>query len=388
MRRLLQTTCLSLALACAPALAASVDAPSASPAPQAADSAQPGQAIEAALELDSRAIPLGGVLEGHPLWARWKGAFVTDQGRVIDTANGGMSHSEGQGYGMLLAVAANDRIAFERIWAWARANLMVRGDALLAWRWEADKRPAVGDLNNATDGDLLVAWALTEAAEHWNDTPYRVAARRIAVEAARKAIVLREEGHLLMPASAGFGAEDRKDGPVVNLSYWLFPAFERLRLAAPEVDWRGLGQSGLDLLRQAQFGPQKLPSDWISVRDGKIAPAQGFPPVFGYNALRIPLYMAMAGVGERAHYQPFLAAWKDSAMSTVDLAEGRAGEKLVEHGYRAVALLTSCVVTGATIDAAQFAAGASGPVSENYYPATLRLLALLALRTRYPSCMG
>lgn len=373
-----------VALACAaPALG---QAPAAAPQPAVAASAA-DEALEAALELDSRAIPLGGVLEGHPLWTAWKAGFVTDQGRVVDTANGRMSHSEGQGYGMLLAVAANDRIGFERIWAWTRANLMVRGDALLAWRWEADKRPAVGDLNNATDGDILVAWALAEAAEHWNDAAYRVAARRIAVEAARKTIALGgATGSLLMPASAGFGPEDRSDGPVVNLSYWVFPAFERLRLAAPEIDWRGVAQAGLDMLKKARFGPQKLPSDWVSVREGKVAPAQGFAAQFGYNALRIPLYMAMAGVGERAHYQPFLAAWKQP-MATVDVANGTPVEPLTEPGYRAVSLLTDCAVTGARVAAAQFAEGA-GAATENYYPATLRLLSLVALRTRYPSCMG
>lgn len=378
----------AVALVCAAPFASLAQTPTQGPAsPPSVEAAPADEAAEAALELDSRSIPVGGVLSGHPLWSAWKAGFVTDQGRVIDTANGRMSHSEGQGYGMLLAVAADDRVGFERIWAWTRANLMVRGDALLAWRWEADKRPAVGDLNNATDGDLLVAWALTEAAEHWNDASYRVAARRIAVEAARKTIALREgEGPLLLPASAGFGPEDRSDGPVVNLSYWVFPAFERLRLAAPEIDWRGVAQTGLDLLKKAQFGVQKLPSDWISARDGKVAPAQGFPPQFGYNAVRIPLYMAMAGVGERAHYQPFVTAWKQP-MATVDVAAGTPVEPLSESGYRAVSLLTDCAVSGARVPAAQFAEGA-GTAAENYYPATLRLLALVALRTRYPSCMG
>ena len=145
---------------------------------------------------------------------------------------------------MLLAVAANDRVAFDRIWGWTRANLMVRDDQLLAWRWEPNARPVVTDMNNASDGDILVAWALAEAAEFWQDESYRAAGRRIAVEAGRKLVLFGgPDGPLLLPGVSGFSQEDRPDGPLLNLSYWVFPAFARLPLVAPEVDWRGLTRS-------------------------------------------------------------------------------------------------------------------------------------------------
>ena len=170
MRRALLALVLIGAAVCAQAL----------PAPaQTAPAAAPDSGFEMR-ELDSRAIPIGGALADNAQWQAWKARFLTDQGRVVDTANGNMSHSEGQGYGMLLAVAANDRVAFERIWAWTRANLAVRADDLFAWRWEPDKRPAVGDVNNATDGDMLIAWALTEASDFWGEPSYRVAARGLA----------------------------------------------------------------------------------------------------------------------------------------------------------------------------------------------------------------
>jgi len=34
----------------------------------------------------------------------YQSKFISPEGRVIDDANGGISHSEGQGYGMLIAV--------------------------------------------------------------------------------------------------------------------------------------------------------------------------------------------------------------------------------------------------------------------------------------------
>jgi endoglucanase len=336
-------------------------------------------------ELDARAIPLGGALvQDEPLWQDWKRRFVTDQGRVVDTANGSMSHSEGQGYGMVLAVAANDRVAFERIWAWTRANLMVRPDELVAWRWEPDKRAGIGDVNNASDGDILIAWGLAEAAELWGEASYRVAARRIAVEVSRKTFLLKTAfGTLILPAVIGFSGEERPDGPVINLSYWVFPALERLKLVAPEIDWKGVTQSGLDLLKAARFGKDRLPPDWLSLKGGKPATAQGFPAAFGYDAIRAPLYMAFAGIGERDHYAPFVALWRSGAPARkIDLAGGP-GEAMPEGGLRAPAALVLCAATGA-----KFPADLRQPdTSELYYPATLRLLALTGARMRYPTCL-
>jgi len=48
-------------------------------------------------------------------WERFKTRFISAEGRVIDTGNGHISHSEGQGVGMLLAVAHDDQTTFENI---------------------------------------------------------------------------------------------------------------------------------------------------------------------------------------------------------------------------------------------------------------------------------
>jgi endo-1,4-beta-D-glucanase Y len=338
------------------------------------------------LKLDGRALPLGGALRSPEVWLNYKSRFITEQGRVIDTGNNFVSHSEGQGYGMLLAVAANDRPVFDLLWGWTRANLLVRGDDLFAWRWEPGQRPAVADMNNASDGDLLIAWALTEAADFWGDPALRIAARRIAVDIGRKLVVSKSaHGALLLPALAGFAAEDRNDGPVVNLSYWVFPALTRLQLVAPEIDWNGVMQSGLALLKIAQTGPSRLPGDWTALKEGAPKAAQGFPNAFAYNAIRVPLYLALAGIGEREHYEPF-AAWarrRRGQATIVDLASGRDLETYGEAGYAAVPALTLCVTEEQSVPAEL---RTSAP-SENYYPATLRALALIALQMRYPSCL-
>lgn len=338
------------------------------------------------LSLDSRPLPLGGALKTPSLWQLYKARFITDQGRVVDTGNKLISHSEGQGYAMLLSVAANDRPTFDRVWGWTRANLMVRDDQLLAWRWEPNRRPAVSDMNNASDGDILVAWALAEAGEFWNDMSYRASGRRIAVELARKLVMFKTKlGAILLPAVAGFHADDRPDGPVINLSYYVFPAFSRLKLVAPEVDWAGLTQTGLDILDLTRVKEDALPADWLSLKNGLARPADGFPPQFSYNAVRAPLYLAWAGLGEREQYAPFLSLVKRTkgALAIVDVAKGADVGGFGDSGIGAIGALTACVVENSKAPPQLLSADAA----DNYYPATMRLLALIAMQMRYGACL-
>lgn len=327
-----------------------------------------------------------GALGDAGAWSLYRTRFITDEGRVVDTANGLVSHSEGQGYGMLLAVAANDRATFARLWAWTRANLMVRKDALLAWRWEPGRQPAVTDLNDASDGDILVAWALTEAAEAWGEPAHREAARSLAMAVGRKTILFQERyGAVLLPAASGFSATERADGPVVNLSYWIFPAFARLPLVAPDYDWAALTRSGLQLLRRARFGAGRLPTEWISLKGDRPRPAEGFPPQFSYNAIRIPLYLAWADVGRPEDYAPFVALWSShDRLPLVDTADGRIVERLAESGYAALSALLLC--TALSVPAPE----GFGRVrnDEHYYPTTLHLLAMTAWRMRAAPCAG
>ena len=333
---------------------------------------------------DKRVLPLVGTLRNPEAWRAYKARFVAATGRVVDTANKGISHSEGQGYGMLLAVAADDRATFDAIWGWTRANLLVRDDELMAWRWEPNQRPAVADMNDASDGDILVAWALTEAAEAWGSLPYRVAARRIAVEVGRKLIVPHTSfGAILLPGVMGFAAEDRADGPVVNLSYWVFPAFSRLPLVAPDIDWAGLSRNGLELVKQTRFGPANLPTEWVSLHDAEPRPADGFAQTFAYNAIRIPLYIAWAGLGQREIYAPFVMIWhKSGRLPIIDAATGKPTDWLNERGYTAISALTACAANGAKFSMDERRVHSD----ENYYAVTLNMLAMIAAHMRYASC--
>ena len=323
--------------------------------------------------------------EGRSLsagWSDYKARHVTPDGRVVDDANGGVSHSEGQGFGMLLAVGAGDQDTFGRLWNWTARELYRRPDGLAFWRWIPDAVPHVTDPNNATDGDILIAWALLRAAKVWNNPEYRAASRRIALAVGQHAIFQSRLGPALKPAVVGFDASDRADGPVVNLSYWVFPALADLPEVVAEVDWRGVTRTGLALLAAARFGPASLPSDWISLA-GDPAPAKGVPPVFSYDAVRIPLYLAWSGLGTPGTYGPFLHIVRhDAAPAIIDVETGFPGARFGEPGYSAVFRVAACAA-GATAAAAAPPAATEG---EHYYPASLRLLANLAAQERGLTC--
>ena len=327
---------------------------------------------------------LRGSLKVPALWTAYAARFVTKEGRVVDDVNGGISHSESQGYGMILALAADDREAFRRIWTWTRANLYLRRDGLAAWRWQPGPAPNVRDPNNASDGDLLIAWALIVAGEAWSEPAYAVSGRRIARALWDETVVETRFGPAMLPAVDGFRPRDRKDGPVVNPSYWVMPALADLARAVPDRDWERLAETGRRILAATRAGQTGLPPEWVSLAGETPVPADGFPAVFGYNAVRVPLYLAWGRNERRESLAPFMARWSNEAggrMAVVDLASGHDGEPLVDPGYRAVAALVACSLEGTRMPETL----RTGEV-DHYYPATLRALALIAVDMRYPTC--
>jgi len=310
-------------------------------------------------------------------WRLWRARFATPEGRVVDDGNGGISHSEGQAYGMLLAVAFGDAATFARLWRWTRGHLQVRDDRLFAWKWDPTA-PGVADRNSAADGDLLIAWALARAAEAWGEPAYRAEARAIAADILDRLVWPAEAGPVLLPGPLGFV----HDGvPTVNLSYWVFPALRELDAVLPSPRWRALGASGLALLHRARFGPAGLPPDWLQLTEPP-RPAPGFAPVFGYNAVRIPLHLVWGGIEDRALLRPYLdhaAAYGGHPPATLDLESGARSPEPVSAGGQAVFALAAAAATRT-----RPALPGLEPAMD-YFAASLLLLAKVAYAERFRS---
>lgn len=243
------------------------------------------------------------------LWDQYRSRFVTADGRVVDKDNDprGVTHTEGQGYGMLLAEAAGDQTQFRLIWEWTQSHLR-RPDGLFSWKFAAcgEQGDCVVDKNNATDGDILIAWALLRAGQDWGRAAYVAASRDIAKAVSDNLIVDRGRDTLLLPAVNGFSDQS---GVTVNLSYWVLPAVNAFAAAFKDPRWHQLAERAPALLRQARFGKWQLPPDWLRVDDGPIRPADGFPPRYSFDAVRIPLYLVWGGITDKETLGPFLSFW-------------------------------------------------------------------------------
>lgn len=306
-------------------------------------------------------------------WLAYAARYVAGNGRIVDTANRGISHSEGQGYGMLLAVAYDDHATFDRIWGWTRRELQVRDDRLSAWKWDPLLRGGqVSDLNNASDGDLLIAWGLLEAASRWNKPALALAAQLILDDIEALLVADSRLGPVLIPGAHGF---DRGEGLVLNPSYWVFPALERVGKLTGNPLWSALVQSGFALLDEARFGPHGLPPDWVELRSDGVALPDGFTPEFGFNAVRVPLYLAWASAPPQGLLTPFVGYASSFARlsdmpAVVDLETGFVSDYRISRGVEAIYQRAIAKVTAKPANLPRF------DPRDDYYASTLLLLAM------------
>ena len=312
-----------------------------------------------------------GAEERYSIWRDYAARFITDEGRVLDTGNNNVTHTEGQGWAMLFAEAFNDRARFDALWSWTQANLDVLDSGLLAWRYQPDQTPPVQDLNNASDGDLLIAWALHRAAYKWREPEYEHLSIRLR-QAIQRHLIRDYGGYaLLLPARDGFVREDRV---IVNLSYWVMPALREFADVDPGGPWRRLLLDGERLLREARFGDHALPPDWLTVyQDGRLEVAQDWPPRFGFEAIRVPLYVVWAGRRREAGMASIRAYWQSPVgrepAAWVNLINGETAEYPLSRGGLAVRSLLL---------------GMPGKLpqqlrpEDDYYSASLLILSMLA----------
>lgn len=310
-----------------------------------------------------------------PAWISWKSAFLAADGRVIDHLQQAASHSEGQGYGLLLAVHHGDLAAFRDIRRWTSANLFKRDDALMNWKLhETADRP---DPMNATDGDVFYAWALALGADRFNLPDARQQAITIARAISDKCIKCdpRDPKRLvLMPAAEGF---QRGTKAILNPSYIMPRALHDLATLAQDDRLAQAAVDGLRLLDD--LAKQALVPNWAEVDAAGIRPSSEHDHVFGYDALRVALYLIWSG--KRKH----LAVQR--AKDLYD-AETNAETPVV------TALITQTVQD--TSSYAGFAAlrdlvqGKQRPADhlntdQGYYPATLEMLCRVAARESGPA---
>ncbi len=310
-------------------------------------------------------------------WGAWKAAFLTPEGRAVDALQGMASHSEGQGWALLLASRSGDAQAAARIFDWTERHLAVRQDPLLSWRW----RPGEGvvDYNNASDGDLFYAWALLDAARRFGVDAYADRAGQVA--RAIDQILVRDApdgGLLLRPAAENFTTPA---GEIVNPSYTMPLALHALGAA---FDLPRLGQVADDGERMiARIAATGLVPDWVVLEQGGWRPAASHGPFFGYDAVRVALYLVWSGRFSHPAVDRAGSLYGDAsnlAPVRVDPATSEVKERSDQSGYAAVAALVNGVRHTAAMPALP-----TFTAAQPYYPATLHLLTILAAEVSAPA---
>lgn len=154
-------------------------------------------------------------------WESYKARFFKPEGRIVDTGNGGVSHTEGQGFAMLMAVANDDKATFDKLWQWTNRELKNKENGLFYWRYNPAESNPVADKNNAADGDVLIAWALLKADARWHEKRYGAASDAITKALVAHSVIRYAGYRVMLPGVQGF----KLDGEVVlNPSYFVFPA--------------------------------------------------------------------------------------------------------------------------------------------------------------------
>jgi endoglucanase len=292
-------------------------------------------------------------------WQSYCRHFIKSDGQVIIPEEGGGTISEAQAYALLRAVWANDARVFNQVYAWTYENLSrtrAHGDSLLAWRWGKlpDGSWGVLDANSATDGDLDYALALVLAARKgWRAPPglpgYREEARRVQADILAREVVALPGGELLLTPG---NWHELKPPYLVNPSYFSPAAYRLFERVFPHAAGgmtakavkpgpqslpllRGEGQGGDDNqpfplpLTPSRQGREDMPTgspwsrlhqstysllaslvqglegqpgvglfpDWCRVdAAGRLSPAPGKDPRFGWEAVRLPFRVALDGL--------------------------------------------------------------------------------------------
>lgn len=302
-------------------------------------------------------------------WPSFAARFVQSDGRVIDPANAGITHTEGLGVAMLAAQRCDDRVRFDQIWHFAR--LLKRRDGLYSWKYIEGQ--GIADRNDATDGDIYIAWALLRASRQWHEPDFEREAL-LTIQAIRNlTVVTTGHGQFILPGVDGFARAGTKGVPVVNPSYWIWPAFTEFASIDKDPIWNKLTESGLRLLSYARFGHYGLPSDWLELKDPVSIWAER-PARFGYEAIRVPLFLAWAKktdhvalrAAETYMHKPGFPAWV--ALTTSNKAEYKA-----PLGFEAVARLVRH-----SVDPKQVFVLPAGDT--DYFSSSLMLLAGIAAK--------
>lgn len=307
-------------------------------------------------------------------------SYVEPDGRVTRPDHGDDTVSEGQGYGLLIAVGVGDAEAFDRIWTWTSENLQ-RQDGLLAWRWDDG---AVVDEEPASDADLDTARALALAADRFDEPRYAEEATALG-----QAVLDLETAETDLGLVLTAGPWTVTSPWAINPSYPTPVATALLDELQPDERWAEL-DAGSRAANLALVGDGTLPPDWAQVHDdGRVEPmpgaqGRGDDVRYSYDATRTFVRFAescTAADREVAAAPAAALEASDPLPAALDLGGGALTED--QHPVAYAARAAARAVTGDTAGALTDLAAADAVQQRNpsYFGGAWAALGRLMLQT-------
>ncbi len=220
-------------------------------------------------------------------WLFFKEEYIKEE-YVNDKYFKFSTHSEAQGIGLLFSEYFDDYKTFLKVWTWTKNNLQIRKtDNLFAWLWGKDHKGnwRVLDYNNATDADILIAWALIKAGKKWKRNDLVKEGIKIINDIEKELIIKWNDIYILLPGYTGF---IKQDTIIVNPSYYITPAFKDFYELTKNQIWIDLIKSQ-EIFLNYRLGIFHLIPDWIELSNKKCyQPKRKY--IFGYEAIRFYLY--------------------------------------------------------------------------------------------------
>ena len=130
---------------------------------------------------------------------------------------------------------------------------------------------------------------------------------------------------------------------MAGVVHYSFAAIRDVAESFPDPVWQDIRLGGLDLIRKGRFGRFGLPPDWLAVDTdgGHLFCDPSHEPRFSYDACRVPLHLAWAGLGREPAVADAAAFWGHAAVppAWADLETGVEASVTATAGQQAIALL-------------------------------------------------
>lgn len=244
----------------------------------------------------------------NQIYQQWKKNYVVEQNDTayVKTTNDkdqDVVLSESQGYGMVAAVEAAKKSQaeqkdFEKLYNYYLAHRM-EGTQLMSWRQTVKDGVVSDEANNATDGDLYIAYALIQAAKLWskNAEAYETQAKAILNDILTHNYN-ETEGILTV---GNWATADSKFHHLMRTSDVLPAQFQAFYKLTGNDQWLKIKESMLAKLEKASVDYKTgLLPDFIWVENGTVRAAEKNAIAskndgdYYYNACRLPYNLAQS----------------------------------------------------------------------------------------------